>query len=175
MNHLLKIRFVVVAALSLLLSLSVEGHTSTRARMFMLSRVITAKGESALMSQASRHHRVGRGRAASALTPGTWGGKHIRLEVTERGATIEYDCAHGVVEQRIVVDRAGRFSVAGTHYEEHGGPVHASDTESGYPVRLNGRVGGSLLKLTVTRAGTKKSIGVFNLVRGGEAQIMKCR
>jgi hypothetical protein len=171
MNRLLETRFVFVAALSLLLSLSVEGHASTRAA----SVVVTAKEESALMSQASRHRRVGRGRAAGALTPGTWGGKHIRLEVTERGATIEYDCAHGVVEQRIVVDRAGHFSVAGTHYEEHGGPVHASDTESGYPVRLNGRVGGSLLKLTVTRAGTKKSIGVFNLVRGGEAQIMKCR
>jgi hypothetical protein len=147
MNRQLKITFVVVA-LSLLASLPAEGGQRRVSR---------------------RHVR------ANALSAGVWGGEHVRLEVTEHGATIEYDCAHGVVEQRIIVDRAGRFNVAGTHYEEHGGPVHASDNESGYAVRLSGRVGGSLMKLTVTRAGTKKTVGTFTLVRDREAQLMKCR
>ena len=45
------------------------------------------------------------------LPVGLWGGEHISLEVTEQGATIEYDCAHATIEQRIALDRRGRFDV----------------------------------------------------------------
>jgi hypothetical protein len=114
-------------------------------------------------------------RAGDALLPGVWGGKHIRFEVTEGGAAIEYDCAHGTVEGRIVVDRRGRFSVAGTHYEERGGPTRADEPPRSYPVRLNGVVGGSLLKLTVRRADRKELIGVFTLARDREPELVKCR
>jgi hypothetical protein len=116
-----------------------------------------------------------RGRRADALTPGVWGGEHIRFEVTERGANVEYDCAHGTVEGRIVVDRRGRFSVKGMHYEEHGGPSRAGEEEVAYPGRLSGVVGGSLLKLTVTRAGTRRVVGRFSLARDREANLVKCR
>jgi hypothetical protein len=116
-----------------------------------------------------------RKRAPDALTQGVWGGEHIRFEVTGRGANVEYDCAHGTVEGRIVVDRRGRFGVNGMHYEEHGGPVRADEDAAGYPVRLSGTVGGSLMKLTVTRAGTKRVIGTFSLARDREANLVKCR
>jgi hypothetical protein len=112
---------------------------------------------------------------ADALLPGTWGGRHVRLEVTDGGASVEFDCAHATVEGRIVVDRAGRFSVAGTYYAEHGGPVRIDETPNGFPVRLAGRVGGSLMKLTVTRAGRRKSLGTFALAREREAELFKCR
>ena len=36
-------------------------------------------------------------------------------------------------------------------------------------------VGGSLLKLTVTRAGTRKLLGTFNLARDREPVLVKCR
>lgn len=113
--------------------------------------------------------------AGDALTPGVWGGKHIRFEVTERGAHIEYDCAHGTVEGRIVVNRRGRFNVEGMHYEERGGPARAGDDAAGYRVRLSGVVGGSLLKLTVTRAGTRRVVGTFTLARDREPELVKCR
>ncbi|HEX8189651.1 MAG TPA: hypothetical protein VF586_14950 [Pyrinomonadaceae bacterium] len=114
-------------------------------------------------------------RAPDALTPGVWGGEHIRFEVTEAGANVEYDCAHGTVEGRIVVDSQGRFSVYGMHYEERGGPARLGDEAGGYRVRLSGRVGGSLMKLTVTRAGTRKVVGTYALGRDREAMIVKCR
>jgi hypothetical protein len=104
-----------------------------------------------------------------------WGGEHIRLEVSERGAAVEYDCAHGTVDERVVLDSRGRFNVAGTHHEERGGPVRAGESSAGYPVRLAGQVRGGMMKLTVTRAGTKKLIGAFTLVQGGEAELVKCR
>ncbi|HEX8686403.1 MAG TPA: hypothetical protein VF654_07870, partial [Pyrinomonadaceae bacterium] len=120
------------------------------------------------MSQASGRGSKA-GRAGDALAPGVWGGEHIRFEVTEAGANVEYDCAHGTVGGKIVDDSRGRFNVYGLHYEEHGGPVRPGGDASGYRVRLSGRVGGSLLKLTVTRAGTRKVVGTFNLARDREA------
>ena len=113
--------------------------------------------------------------AADALTPGVWGGRHIRFEVTERGANVEYDCARGTVEGRIVVDRRGRFTAYGLHYEERGGPVRPGGGAHGYRVRLNGRVGGSLMKLTVTRPDTRQVIGTFTLARDREPELVKCR
>jgi hypothetical protein len=120
-----------------------------------------------------------RRRAPDTLTPGVWGGEHIRFEVTEFGARVEYDCAHGTVEGQIAVDAQGRFSVYGRHFEEHGGPVRATEVEDegagGERVRLSGRVGGSLMKLTVTHAGTRKVIGTYKLARDREPVIVKCR
>ncbi|HEX8502566.1 MAG TPA: hypothetical protein VF659_18435 [Pyrinomonadaceae bacterium] len=114
--------------------------------------------------------------AGDALTPGVWGGGHIRFEVTERGANIEYDCAHGTVEGRIVVDARGRFEVYGMHYEEHGGPSRPGDNAAaGYRVRLSGRVGGSLMKLTVTRPGARRAVGTYTLGRDRESLLVKCR
>lgn len=133
-----------------------------------------AAGRRAPMTQKGGT-RVRRAAASDALTQGVWGGDHIRFEVTERGANVEYDCAHGTVEGKIVVDRRGRFSVNGMHYEEHGGPSRAGEEEVAYPVRLSGVVGGSLMRLTVTRAGTRRVVGTFSLARDREANLVKCR
>jgi len=38
------------------------------------------------------------------LARGVWGGQHIRAEVTDSGADIEFDCAHGTIDQPIVLD-----------------------------------------------------------------------
>src|SRR6266850_6950892 len=67
--------------------------------------------------------------------PGAWGGAGIRLEVTAAGATIEYDCAHGSIDEPIVADGAGRFSAKGTHVREHGGPIRIDDVEDRHPAR----------------------------------------
>src|SRR3979411_2412047 len=47
------------------------------------------------------------------LPVGLWGGEHISMEVTGQGATVEYDCAHATIGQRIALDRRGRFDVPG--------------------------------------------------------------
>ena len=172
MNRRQKITFA--AALQLVLALAAAGHAAAHESSRAAADGAAAGGRRALMSQGSRA-RGRRGRGAGALAPGVWGGEHIRLEVTESGANVEYDCAHGTVGGRIVVDSRGRFNVAGVHYEEHGGPVRMGEDAGGYPVRLSGRVGGSLMKLTVTRAGSRRLVGTFSLTRGREAELVKCR
>ena len=109
------------------------------------------------------------------LPVGLWGGEHIRLEITARGATVEYDCAHGKIDQRIVLDRRGRFDVSGLQVSEHGGPVREDEESGGYPVRFAGQVNDKTMKLTVRNSVTKELVGTFTLVYGAESRLMKCK
>ena len=112
---------------------------------------------------------------AEAVQRGTWGGDHIRLEVTDRGAEVEYDCAHGTIDQQIFRDAQGRFDVHGTHVIEHGGPVRRGETADTHPARFSGTVEGNKMTLTVTETDTNTDIGTFTLGYGERGRIMKCR
>jgi len=111
----------------------------------------------------------------SRLRVGLWGGEHIRMDVTETGATIEYDCAHGTIEQRITLDRRGWFNVSGKQAAEHGGPVRQNEELAGDPVRFSGQVNGKTMKLTVRNTVTKELVGIFTLVYGADPKLRKCR
>lgn len=122
---------------------------------------------------AQRRRRRRGGLRRADLTPGVWGGQHARFEVTDGGAKVDLDCAHASADGRIIVDGSGRFSVEGTYYHEHGGPVRENEEARGEPVRLTGSVGGSLMKLTITRG--RETVGTYNLTRGDEGRVIKCR
>lgn len=109
------------------------------------------------------------------LPNGNWGGQHISLEVTETGGKLEFDCAHGEINSKIVLDKQRRFNVTGTYVEEHGGPVRQSDNPRSQNVLYIGQVTGNKIKLTIKRSDTKKMIGTFTLTRGQEPFIVKCR
>jgi hypothetical protein len=108
-----------------------------------------------------------------ALATGAWGGEHIILEVLEKGAEAEFDCAHGQVTQPIMLDKHGDFDVAGTFTREHGGPVHRDENVSADPARYSGHVDGHTMSLTVTRG--KEKVGSFTLIRGSLPNLTKCR
>ena len=109
------------------------------------------------------------------LPEGFWGGEHISMEVTAQGATVEYDCAHATIDQRIALDRRGRFNVSGVQVPEHGGPVRRNETPDGYSVRFSGQVNGKTMTLSVRNSATKHLVGTFTLVYGAEAKLRKCR
>ena len=106
---------------------------------------------------------------------GTWGGEHISLEVTAHGGRVEYDCAHGTIDQKIVPDARGRFDLRGTHVREHGGPVRKDETADSHPARFNGEIKDNTMTLTVTESDTKETVGTFTLVYGQQPHLMKCR
>ena len=106
---------------------------------------------------------------------GTWGGEHIGLEVTEEGARVEYDCAHGTIDGKIVADARGDFELRGTHVREHGGPVRKGEAEDSHPAVYKGHVEGDTMTLNVTESDTGQSVGTFTLTRGRQPLIMKCR
>jgi hypothetical protein len=108
------------------------------------------------------------------LPVGSWGGQGIRLETSESGATIEYDCAHGSIDQPISIDDAGRFDVKGLHFREHGGPIREGEQAKGEPVRYVGQTDGDTLTLTVRFVNRDETTGTFTLVRGKPGRIRRC-
>ncbi len=68
--------------------------------------------------KASRPAQSGPVAPANAVPNGVWGGEHIRMDVTDSGADIEFDCARGSISQRLVLDAQGRFKLQGTYKAE---------------------------------------------------------
>src|SRR6266542_284793 len=69
------------------------------------------------------------------LSAGGWGGQGIRMEASEAGASIDYDCAHGSIDQPPSLDPAGPFDWKGPHFRQHGGPVREGAEPKGEPAR----------------------------------------
>jgi hypothetical protein len=109
------------------------------------------------------------------LANGVWGGEHIRMEVTDSGADIEYDCAHSTVDEPIVLDSEGNFEVKGKYLPQHGGPIRKDEENKGTLVHYVGHASGKELSLTITNPDKKETIGTFTLTRGSEGRVMKCR
>ncbi len=116
------------------------------------------------------------GSAASTqeLARGVWGGQHVRAEINDRGAEIEFDCAQGSIPQKILIDGSGRFDVEGSFIAQHGGPVR-DDENNSRPVRYRGSVSDKEMELTIFDPKTKEIIGTFTLRLGNEGRVMKCR
>src|SRR5690348_818215 len=83
------------------------------------------------------------------ISTGSWGGQHISMTVGAKSATIEYDCANGVIDGPLVVDAGGHFNLRGTHHMERGGPVRADETSKGQPATYTGSIEGNKMTLTL--------------------------
>jgi hypothetical protein len=108
-----------------------------------------------------------------AVATGAWGGEHIVLEVSEKGAEAEFDCARGQVTQPLMLDKHGDFNVGGTFTPEHAGPVRRDESVADVPAHYSGHVEGHTMNLTVTLG--KEKLGSFALTRGSLPNLRKCR
>jgi len=108
------------------------------------------------------------------VNEGTWGGDHIRLDVTAAGARAEYDCAHGTIDQPLVADPQGRLSVTGTHTFERGGPIRDDEAANRHPARYDGQLIDDTLQLTVTVTDTQQTLGTFTVKLGVASRLLKC-
>jgi len=105
---------------------------------------------------------------------GLWGGQHIRLEVTDRGASIEYDCAHSTIDQPVELDKNNGFDVRGTYTREAGGPVRSDMKSDTHPARYTGQIEGKKMTLTVVLTDTEQNVGTFSLSYGALPRVTKC-
>ena len=105
---------------------------------------------------------------------GTWGGEHISLTVLDSTANLEFDCAHGSIDELISVDTEGNFEVTGIYVIEHGGPIRIDETLEKYPSLYKGRIEGEKMTLIIILKDTETEIDTFWLARGAEPIIYKC-
>lgn len=147
--------------LSLLLSMSLDTTAAQKRRRARACKKPVAKA------------------AVKTIVPGMWGGPHIAMRITAGGAEVEFDCAHGTIEQPITLDSNDRFDVPGTFVTE-GGPVsvpvdpgESSSTQKVITARYQGRVEGKKLILTVVMDSGKTS-SLFSLTHASPPGLTKC-
>ncbi len=107
------------------------------------------------------------------IATGIWGGQHIRIEVGAKSATIEYDCATGVIEGPLVVDSNGQFNLRGTHKMERGGPIRADEEPKQHPATYTGSIKGNTMTLTLKLADFDAE--TFTLEKGNPGELVKCK
>jgi hypothetical protein len=107
------------------------------------------------------------------IPTGVWGGDHISIEVGEKSASIEYDCAHGVIEGPLAMDANGRFKLRGTHTPERGGPIRADEQPPAHPANYVGSISGNKMTLTLKLEGADEE--TFTLEKGKPGELFKCK
>ena len=125
--------------------------------------------------KASRPAQSGPAAPTKAVPNGVWGGEHIRMEVNDSGADIEFDCARGSISQPLELDDKGRFKVQGTYIAETPAPaaVDSGLTASGVKATYTGTLSGSSLRLEVFIEGQDMP-RAFDLVQGHQGHLATC-
>jgi hypothetical protein len=109
------------------------------------------------------------------VAKGVWGGQGVQLAVTETGAHIEYDCAHGQLDGSLTLDAQGHFEATGSHTREGPGPIRVGITRVSRPARYTGSIDGEKMTLTVTLTDTNDTLGTFTLYFDQQGILRKCR
>lgn len=105
---------------------------------------------------------------------GSWGGQGISMEVTDNGASLDFDCATGRITEAIVPDSGGKFTAKGLFARQRAGPTRAGDDNDGKPATYTGVITGNNLTLTITLTQNDEKVGTFTLGHGKQARIRRC-
>ena len=112
--------------------------------------------------------------ASPSVPIGTWGGDHIGLEVTDKGAQADFDCAHGSIDEPMTLASDGRFDARGSYTRETPGPLREGQGGQAVPARYSGLVQGSTMTITISLTESGETVGAFTLTRGKTPKITKC-
>ena len=108
------------------------------------------------------------------VPPSLWGGPHVSLEVSDGGARVEFDCAHGTVDEPFLLDSDGRFDLRGAYVREHGGPIREGEPEERRAASYSGRFRGTRLDFSIRLIDDGTVIGPFTAVRDRPPELLKC-
>jgi hypothetical protein len=110
-----------------------------------------------------------------AVANGPWGGLGVSLSVSDSGAEVEFDCAHGTIRGPLRLDAEGRFDLPGVFVRERPGPVReGAPGGAEEPARYRGRAHGDTLTLEAFLPGPGRTVGPYTLERGAAPRLRKC-
>ena len=128
-----------------------------------------------LISTCWAQERPSNSKTKQADLVGEWGGLHLAMSVTAKGATLEFDCAHGKVDKPMRLDARNVFAVRGTYVQEHGGPLRSGEVPNSQEALYTGTLTGNQMTIAVRLLDTGQQIGTFVLTRGEPARLVKCK
>lgn len=105
---------------------------------------------------------------------GTWGGDHVRITIGAASSILEFDCAHGTIDQSLALNFAGQFTAVGTIVLESPGPVKENDEGSRHPALYTGSTNGKTLTFMITLTDTGQTLGPFSPALDAPGRILKC-
>jgi hypothetical protein len=105
---------------------------------------------------------------------GVWGGKSALLNVHEEGAGLDLACAHGSIEQPILLDSNSTFDLPGTYEQESFGPQVEGENKS-QPARYIGKIQERTMTLTIKLTRSGETIGPMTLNFGKMTMLQKCQ
>ena len=108
------------------------------------------------------------------IATGAWGGQGVHIEVTEKSATIEFDCAHGTIDGPLMMDSKGQFNWKGTYSRERGGPVRIDETAKAQAATYSGGIKAKTMTLILKLASEEKPLQTFTLSQGASGRLRKC-
>ena len=111
---------------------------------------------------------------ATQDAPVVWGGDHIEMEVTRSGARLEFDCAHGTIDEPLRPDPQGAFKLKGTFTPERGGPSR-DENRPAPRATYSGTIYGTAMALKVVVEGGDAKGTIYELVRDQRGNVRKCR
>ena len=147
-----------------------EAKERYRMKLYWIGTVFVVLTEAlTLMSQSNTRQDAG-------VSPGVWGGRHVRMEVTPQGATLQFDCAHGKILEPIKADAKGEFAARGTYTPERGGPVTQANPPRDLAATYKGTIEGDSMRLEVILADKDKDQQPepFTLTRGKAGRVVRC-
>jgi hypothetical protein len=112
--------------------------------------------------------------APTELPLGGWGGEHISLTVSATGARVEFDCAHGTVDEAPMLDSQGQFNLRGMYVREHGGPIRDGEPEDSHPAVYFGQLEGSRVTMSIRLIDEGLQIGAYAALLGQQPRLFKC-
>ena len=116
----------------------------------------------------------GRTTSVQRVNNGVWGGQGIHLEVNEKSAKVEFDCAHGTIQGPLTLDGKGKFKLKGTFTREHGGPVRSDQKEAGEAAVYSGSIKGETMTLELRIDGQDQPLASYVLTKGKTGRLHKC-
>jgi hypothetical protein len=103
----------------------------------------------------------------------TWGGDHVRMNVTGSGAELEFDCATGTITETMP-ETDGAFSLKGTFTPQRGGPSR-DDNPRAASATYSGTIERDTMSLHIVLERQNQEAGRYVLTRGHEGILRKCR
>jgi len=136
----------------------------------MKSRLVASLGMTVLLGAAGPedcNHVTG-------IAPGTWGGEHMGMVVTDTGASIEFDCASGRVTQALSVDPDGSFNWQGLFFPGHPGPSRIDEKLDPHVAQYSGRATGDHMTINLRVPDSLNISQSFTLTHGANPDVFKC-